>query len=277
MKSRFSDKRYTDSDVIALYMKYRERNIGKFTREVGDFIAHSKRDRGATLEKTAYAFSQLAFFQTFQGKDPKPLEHKGPCGWWLKHYLLEKTAEASDKQILESTKLTKKELRNKIKNWFPRKELYPTQISCEDPETYFRAATLFSRTISGQSVFQIEAARKEIESIFNHEGIQKNEVEPFIVATAVILNNRTVEIVPGVSAEVRLFCHPTRSIPTGKGGRWPGDPCGWEAIHLPDGNLKIVVHCKNITGDGLVGTVLDFLDTGIDTEAFFFALADKDK
>ncbi len=61
---RFLEARYSDADVLALYMKYREERIGPFVREIGDFIAHKKRNRGATLDRTAYMFSQVAFFRS---------------------------------------------------------------------------------------------------------------------------------------------------------------------------------------------------------------------
>lgn len=54
---RIKKEKYTEADILALYMKYREAGIGPFTREVGDFIAHEKRNKGATLDVTAFAFA----------------------------------------------------------------------------------------------------------------------------------------------------------------------------------------------------------------------------
>ncbi|WP_421991022.1 hypothetical protein [Qipengyuania sp.] len=68
-------------------MKHREAKLGPFIREVGDFIAHAKRDRGATCDAMAFVFAQTAFFQTYQMDPKQSLEPNGVCGWWLRHYL----------------------------------------------------------------------------------------------------------------------------------------------------------------------------------------------
>ena len=95
--------KYTEADVHVLYMKYREKRFHPFIREVGDFLAHNKRDRGATLDTTAFMFGQLAFFQMYQGTNKQPIETNGPCGWWLRHYLLSKTKITNGKTINTST------------------------------------------------------------------------------------------------------------------------------------------------------------------------------
>lgn len=250
-------------------MKYRERNVGLFTREVGDFIAHSKRDRGAMLDTTAYMFAQMAFFQSYQGTNKKPLEPKGNCGWWLKHYFLTKVKEANEDDLLKHANMTRKQAKNAVKSWFEDKSAYPTKINCKNPTDLYNLATLFCRTIVGKNVFDLEDAKSEIKEIFQREDIPENRLDDFIVGTCVILSGKSAEIVPGFTASVQLRVGTTRSIPTGQDGRWPGDPKGWHAIPLPDGDLQVMVSTENNTGDGLVSVGLSFLETGIDTEPYF--------
>lgn len=263
---RIKKNAYTDADVLAIYMKYRESGIGPFTREVGDFIAHTKRDRGATLETTAYMFSQLAFFQTYQSDKKQPLEPKGKCGWWLRHYLMTKIKGAKEEDINKAVKLTKKQAKNAIKSWFPDKLAYPTEIKCNDPNTLYALASLFCRVLEGKNVFDIGQARSELFRIFDAEGIDRSEFDRFIVGTAVLLKDKSVEIVPGFTAKVELRIGTLRHKAVDHEDKSSDIKY---VIILPDGDLKIGVVTNNNTGDGLVSVALDFLDTGIDTEKYF--------
>lgn len=264
--ARIKTGKYTDADVLAIFMKYRESGIGPFVREVGDFIAHRKRDRGATLDTTAYMFAQLAFFQTYQGTNKKTLVPKGKCGWWLRHYLLTKVKDASDASISKACSLTKKQAKNAIKSWFPDKLVYPTDIKCNDPKLLYQLASQFSQMLEGKNVFDLAQVKLELQKVFDAEGIRHDEIDRFIVGTATLLNGKSVQIVPGFVASIKI-CVGTRRHQ--KIDHPDNTESMWYGVLLPDGDLKIVVSTENSTGDGLVSVGLDFLDTGIDTEAFF--------
>lgn len=266
---RVQKGRYTEADVLALYMKYREARIGPFTREVGDFIAHAKRNRGAMLDTTVYMFAQVAFFQTYQSNRKQPLEPMGACGWWLRHYLLTKTKEAKEDDLQRAVGLTKKQAKNAVKSWFQGESVYPTVIRCGDPQLLYGMAQMFARTIIGKNVFDLAQAKAELAKMFKFEGIEQNEIERFLVGTAVLLRGKSVEIVPGFTASVRLTVGNTRHIPVDENGKETADKEPKFVRLLPDGNLKVAVSTDNQTGDGLVGVGLDFLDTGIDTETYF--------
>ncbi|UXU07147.1 hypothetical protein [Agrobacterium tumefaciens] len=259
---------YTEADVSALYMKYRESGLGPFTREVGDFIAHSKRNRGATLDLTAYMFSQLAFFQTYQGDNKQRLQPNGDCGWWLRHYFLTKAKDAKQKDIRRACGLTKKQAIAAIKSWFDSESSYPTTIKCNDPILLYRLASLFSQKIDGKNAFDLAEAKSELGKMFSQEGIARTEIERFLVATAVLLSGKSVEIVPGFTASVELVVQNTRYVPVENG--MEGEiPESRSVKFLPDGSLSLIVSTENKTGDGLVSVVFPFLDTEIDTETYF--------
>lgn len=266
---RIREGRYTEADVLAVYMKHREAEVGPFTREVGDFIAHNKRDRGATLDSTAYAFAQLAFFQTYQSGSKRPLEPNGVCGWWLRHYLLTKTKDATEDDLRRISGRTKKQVKNAIKSWFPEKSVYPTVIKCGDPQLLYSLVTTYCQTIVGRPVFELTQAKAELELIFKSEGIERHEIERFLVGTAVLLKGKSVEIVPGFTAEIRLLVENARYIPVDERGKKTADKEPKFVRMLPDGNLKVAVTTNNQTGDGLVAVGLDFLDTQTDTESYF--------
>lgn len=265
---RFLEARYSDADVLALYMKYREERIGPFVREIGDFIAHTKRNRGATLDRTAYMFSQLAFFQRYQGINKVALDFFDDCAWWLKPWFLGKI-EAEPMSVLKQISgFGKKDLVKEVASWFEGPEVYPTKLVCKNPNLFYALATRFSGKLSGQAVFSAQQTRKEVAAMLNREGIPRSELEPVIVATAVLLQRKSAEIVSGFSASVSLSIHPRRRERV-SGMEVPPDATWYYARTLPDGNLKIFVSTDNKTGDGLVSVGLDFLDTGIDTEKYF--------
>jgi hypothetical protein len=214
-------------------------------------------------------FSQLAFFQTYQGTNKKSLEPVGNCGWWLKHYFLSKAEEANEADLIMHASITRKQAKISIKSWFERNSTYPTRINCTIYRDFFNLANLFSRTLQGKNVFDLHSSRAEIKKIFEMEGIGENRIDDFIVGTCVIVSGKSVEIVPGFTASVELRVENKRSIPTGEGGRWPGDPRGWNVIMLPDGDLSVMVTTKNTTDDGLASVALMLLETKIDTEEYF--------
>lgn len=268
MLIRFQQKRYTESDVRSLYIDFREKEVHPFVREVGDFIAHSHRDKGATLDQTAYMFSQLAFFQKYQGTGAVALSCHGECGWWLKCWLLGKVEDEPMSILKRISGLGKKDLRKKIASWFPERQAYPTTISCDSPVLFYALANQFSSKIRGKSVFEPKAARTGVRKLLQAAGISKEEIEPVLVATGVILNGRSIEIVPGFTATVKLTVDPQRSerlydreIPPGANWHY--------ARSLPDGNLKVSVSTENRTGDGFASVGLDLIDTNIDTEKYF--------
>jgi hypothetical protein len=201
---RVRQRRYTEADVQVLYLKYREKRIGPFVREVGDFIAHNKRDRGATLDATAFMFAQVAFFQTYQSKNKKLLEPKGDCGWWLRHYLLTKAQLSKEKVLKRATGLNRKRVIRAIKSWFPENSSFPTNIECDEPALLHGLASVFSSAITSEIVFDSNQAKGELSRIFKLEGINNDELDRFLIATAVLLSGKSVEIVPGFTAKIKL-------------------------------------------------------------------------
>jgi hypothetical protein len=266
---RVKTGRYTEADVLSLYMTHRESEIGPFTREVGDFIAHKKRDRGATLDTTAYMFAQLAFFQTYQSDRKTTLNPRGDCGWWLRHYLLTKTKDADETLLKRNLGLTKKQAKNAVKSWFEDDSAYPSKIKCGDPRLLYAMAGLYSQTIIGKSVFTVGQAKAELSTLLKSEDIEQREMERFLVATAVLLKDKSVEIVPGFAAKISLTVGKARHISVDEMGRETAVMEPQFVRPSPDGNLTIFVTTENRTGDGLVGVGLDFLDTEVDTEQYF--------
>jgi hypothetical protein len=265
---RFLEARYSDADVLALYMKYREERIGPFVREIGDFIAHTKRNRGATLDRTAYMFSQVAFFQKYQGTNKVALDFFGECAWWLKPWFLGKIESEPMSVLKQVSGFGKKDLVKEVVTWFEGRDVYPTKLVCKNPNLFYALATRFSGKLSGQEVFSAQKMRKEVADLLKREGIPHSEIEPVIVATAILLQRKSAEIVSGFSANVSLSIDPQRSERV-SGMAVPQDATGHRVRMFPDGNLKISVSTDNKNGDGMIAVGLDLVDTGIDTEKYF--------
>lgn len=266
---RIKAEAYTDSDVLPFYMKYRESGIGPFIREVGDFIAHEKRDRGLTLEASTYIYSQIAFFQTYQGTGRRSLNPLGECPWWLKTYLMGKLKDAKPRDIKEAIGLSINEVRSKIKGWFPDHEQFPCQIACDDVNLLSQLVQLFSSLLRGGCVFDINNVRAELKVAFSLEKISFEELPHFLIATAVLLSGRSCEIVPGFSIGIHLYV----SQGDGKLMQMYETGASDEQISLflsrPDGGLGVITSTRGAVSDGLVETGITLLDTGIDTERYF--------
>lgn len=260
--SRIRNGTYTEADIQAIFIKHRENGIGPFTREVGDFIAHAKRDRGATLEATAFIIAQFAFFQTYQSTIKRPLNPKGSCGWWLRHYLLTKARRAAPHELRKAAGLSRIQAERTIKSWFPGNESYPTQISCDEPLVLLQLANHFGKLLEVEAVFEIDQVKKELVKLFDAEKIDKSELDRFIVGTATLLNGKSVEIVPGFIASLHLGISNARHEPVGL-----HDGVQYVKL-LPDGNLEISVRPINNTGDGIMPVGFSFLETAIDSEAY---------
>ncbi|WP_421991016.1 hypothetical protein [Qipengyuania sp.] len=174
---------------------------------------------------------------------------------------------AKESKIRRSIGITKKQPNDAVKSWFPDRSIYPTQIHCSEPSLLYKLATFFSRKIVIEAPFNLSQAKREIASMFKIEGINLTEIDRFLVGTAVLLNGRSVEIVPGVQADLSLDVQNPRTIPQDHSGNTGGD---YEIVHLlPDGNLSVLASVSNQRGDGLVGVASEFIDTKTDTERFF--------
>lgn len=265
---RIKQSRYTDSDVLALYMKYREKKIGPFFQEVGDFIAHEKRTRGPTLEATAFLFSQFAFFQMYQSTKKIPLNPYGPCEWWLKTYLLGKLWDSNKREVFKETGLSIKQARMEISGWFPSNDPYPTEIRCANLPVLFGLIQLFSRYIKSVDVFSVKKINYEISKVFQIEGIPQTEIPHFIVATAVLLAGRSCEIVPGFQAQLILSVDRPRTIELLDIPVPPGATFKY-VRHVPDGSLSVSVKTLNHRSDGLVNLGFTLMNTEVDTENYF--------
>lgn len=125
-------------------------------------------------------------------------------------------------------------------------------------------ANLFCGCMVIKLAFKVVQLEKELKKIFNEEGISRDEIARFLVGTVILLVGKSVEIVPGFTATVKLSIEPSAHDVKSKDGA--------ETNYVkmsPDGILKVNIITVNNTGDGLVSIALDFLDTEIDTEKYF--------
>lgn len=231
-------------------------------------MAHERRNRGATLEKTVFSFAQLAFFQTYQGTKKITFHPCGKCGWWLKPYFLGKLKTSRPECLKAQTGLSPKQAKSEILSWFPSNNPYPTRIECKNLAALLPIAKHFARSLGGGSVFSAKKVRKELYELFEIERLPPNEIPHFLVATAVLLSGRGCEVVPGFSANIVVSVGDRKIVELDNISLSEGTACK-HVRFLPDGNLKVTIATNNKRGDGLLDISLDLIDTEVDTEKYF--------
>ncbi|MCD4511559.1 hypothetical protein LQT97_09940 [Brucella pseudogrignonensis] len=248
---------YTDSDIIALYLKYREENIGPFVREVGDFLAHPARDRGLALEASRYVYAQLAFFQKFQGTAKVKFETNGTCEWWLRDYFVLKIKDTSEKIIRKKFKITRKEAVRKVFSWFNNEKSFPDKFDCKEHELLNYMLMQFSSNMNVQPPFTFEEMKRQVGRMFARENIPFGEFERFIAGTCVVLSGRSGQIGPGVTASLHLIVDP-KPIKTGD--------CYVSRI---DGPLSIQISTRTEDkSSGIVDVGMTLIETNVDSEQY---------
>ncbi|WP_154667333.1 hypothetical protein [Niveispirillum irakense] len=263
--TRIKNGNYTDSDVGQFYIKERF-NHGPFIREIGDFIAHPKRDKGGSFNTIINAYSQFAFAQVYQlgseSKKQKPLNHNGACEWWMKPYFESKIEEYSSSDLLKEIGMSKTTVKAEILSWFAKKDKFPTEINAKNVSRFYRIASLFCRTISIRPAFTIEDAYSELLFSFKKLGIKNEICEEFIVATAVVINNLEIELHSSVTAKIsidasRLHCSRISNCNnTGKADFF-------------DRSLIISIITNSQMRDELLDIRIDLIDTKINILKYF--------
>ncbi|WP_158963876.1 hypothetical protein [Chachezhania sediminis] len=266
--ARLKSGNYTDSDIKAFYIEKRY-DFGPFIREVGDFIAHPKRNKGGSFDAAIGIYSQVAFFQRYQGKDKKPLEPIGDCEWWLKPYLDRKVECYPPTVLKDKLKMSKSELKKKINSWFPCKERFPKRIEALNPFEFYDVVNFFCRLMGNNAAFQAGKVKNELKKALKENGIASINIDDFLIGTATILNGMKVELAEGVTANISIGVSKQRHTRVSGGAPELLASGGYLAITHPDGPLEISIQTETPKEHNLVdvGTIL--LDTEIDTERYF--------
>lgn len=266
--TRLNSGNYTDSDIKAFYIEKRF-DFGPFIREVGDFIAHPVRDKGNSFDAAIGVYSQLCFFQKYQGTNKKTLEFTGNCEWWLKPYLERKVEFYKPSELKKNLKMSKVELKKKINSWFPSKEPFPKKIEALNPFEFYDVVSFFSGLIGVNAAFQAEKVKRELREAFKISGLTSVSVDDFLIGTATILNGRKVELAEGVVARVSIGVSKKRHTRVEGGDPEFLASGGYLAIMHPDGPLEITIHTETPKEHNLIDVSITLLDTEIDTEPYF--------
>lgn len=266
--TRLNSGNYTDSDIKAFYIEKRF-DFGPFIREVGDFIAHPIRDKGNSFDAVIGVYSQVAFFQKYQGTDREALEFTGDCEWWLKPYLERKVEYYSPAKLKKNLNMSKVELKRKINSWFPSREPFPKKIEAPNPFEFYDVVNFFSGLIGVNAAFQAGKVKKELKEAFKSSGLNSANVDDFLIGTATILNGRKVELAEGVAAVVSIGVNKQRHTRVAGGNPELLASGGYLAVTHPDGPLEITIHTESPKAHNLVDISITLLDTEIDTEPYF--------
>lgn len=264
--ARLKSGEYNDSDVAAFYIDNRYR-FGPFIREVGDFVAHPERDKGNTFEESVGLYAECAFFQRYIGSNRKELQAYGPCEWWLKPYLLRKIRQRSPRAFKKKLKMQKSDAERIVKSWFPGKDRFPTRIEAVNLFEFSSISQFLASTIDFRIGFKTNSVRKELKNALLKAGAGGVELDDFLVATAIILNGKTMPLAGGVSAHLELcvvdcrFVEVPRNQPSNADQRRTG-------FILPDGQLVISLVTTSPEFVDLVDISNSLLETHVDTEPY---------
>ena len=267
-RSRLRSGTYTDSDIKAFYIENRY-EFGPFIREVGDFVAHPTRDKGDSFDAAIGIYSQVAFYQRYQGKAQKPLNPIGECEWWLKPYFARKVEILPPRMLKKALGMSKSELKKKINSWFPCKERFPKTIEALNPFELSDVVNFFSRTINNNAAFQAGEVKGELKKALKAIAVESVCVDDFLVGTATILNGMKVELAEGVIASVSIRVGNQRYTKVPVGDLEPFPRRSDIVVIHPDGPLEITIQTKSPKEHNLVDVSTPLLNTEIDTESYF--------
>lgn len=149
-----------------------------------------------------------------------------------------KLALERDSIVKREFGLSKKELKAELASWFDESQQFPAEISCTNPQLFYGLSNRFSQSIRGDAVFSVHQAKSDLLKIMKSEGIPKSEFLPILLATAVLLQGKSAEVVSGHEFNVYLSFDAARQ-------------------------LSISVVTRTTGSDEFLGIATTFLETGI--------------
>ncbi|UWQ93020.1 hypothetical protein K3727_09650 [Rhodobacteraceae bacterium M382] len=266
-RNRIKENRYTDSDVARFYIDQRG-NHGTFIREIGDFVAHPARDKGAAFNAVVSTYAQFAFYQRY-GFAKKAVDPIGDCEWWLQPYFLRKTASYKDAELKKHLKMSRPELTALVKSWFPDKEKFPKKIEATDPFRFFDVVDFFRQSMKAEPTFEVDTVKKDLRSAFKSMGLGAVKVDDFLIGTATLLNGMEIALPEGVTVGVHLYVRRQRGGSRTSAGSRTLASVGHQANALPDGLLEISLVTNTPPRQKLFDQQIAFLETKIDTKRYF--------
>lgn len=265
---------YTDSDIASFYITNRF-DFGPFIREVGDFVAHSDRDRGDCFNTVIRIYSQMAFFLRYQGDNKKPIEPFGDCEWWLKPYFERKAESYSPAELKKNLKMSKSELKKKIGSWFPDNEQFPTRIEAVNPFEFYYVADFFSRLIDFNTAFQKRDVVAELGRAFRKIGLTSIDTNDFLMGTAVLLHGLKFELPEGVTARIEIGIFKPQEKNDPSDGLEAAKTDGTLVVTRPVRPLEIIVRTQTPRKQALADLQSTILNTEIDPDMYFDPLFAK--
>lgn len=165
---RIRERSFTEADVRTVLIEMRE-GAGPLVREVGDLIAHPRRDRGVTFSYLIHCLSRMTMFVKYQGTDMVPFPVDGSCDWWLKDYLLCQADDFEDKEIKASLSVKRKQIKREIASYFPPKP-FPDRLSRRPGQRLIEVVNFLCTRMKSQPAFPYTQTRSEVLDPVRSEG-----------------------------------------------------------------------------------------------------------
>jgi hypothetical protein len=117
--------------------------------------------------------------------------------------------------------------------------------------------------------FSTKDAISELKRCMKDAGLAKFPIDDFLVATAVLLNGRKIDLPFGVTAEISISVTSPRHTRVQGGDQSLLEGGGYMAVFHPDGPLGIFISISPPKDKKHAGVVIKILNTEVDTEMYF--------
>lgn len=189
---RIEQHRFTEADVKAVIIEVREKGFDSPIKEIGDLIAHPKKDRGDSRDHLIMCYAQVAKFTKYQSNHKENFPNDGSCDWWLKPLLKGQIDNFKDKDIRKTLGKNKKYIKKELRSYFPDNEQFPTELVKGPDRRFFEIINKMFSIIksSPPSVFEYGRLRNGITKLLESLSINsdKSLIDNLIVCICIIFH-----------------------------------------------------------------------------------------
>lgn len=258
---RVRDRKFTEADVRTIIIEMRELS-GPLIREVGDLIAHPKRDRGVTFSYLIHCLSRMTMFVKYQGTDKIPIPSDGTCDWWLQDYLLAQADDFEDREIKRALSVKRKQIKREIKSYFPPTQ-FPQQLAKPNDQRFWEIVALLTTKIVSKPAFPHETIAKEIKSLLENLGIEASAdlVDDFVVCICLLFHRSSFDLPHGSKGNCELGLEPHEPEPFVRDGEE-------SAILTPHGDFQVNAIADIAHGDKPIRVAFPLITTRLSSERY---------
>lgn len=199
---RIETGKFRASDLKTLLINIREKAPrNSALRELGDIVAHPEKTKGMSFRHIVHLFGALnAFLQHQDLPKIQYLEGK-KCEWWLKPYLTHQITMMPDELFKEKMNLSKVQIENKLREYFPHREKEPTQLLKEADPFLLYVARLCASYLHAKAIFHREEIEGPLLQILESMGVKitsEIRINRILAGLCAVLHGLKIKISDGI-------------------------------------------------------------------------------